>query len=125
MQKSGFFNSSSGDRVYDAADFAAYFGRLVSNGIFYANTNSLKVSAGSGMTVSVSAGAAWINGYSYENTSPHELILATANENPTIVAKIECSLSSIELKITPSIIGACRNIPVSMRLNPKMLNKIL
>ena len=60
------FNSSSGDRVYDAADFAAYFGRLVSNGIFYANTNSLKVSAGSGMTVSVSAGAAWINGCSYE-----------------------------------------------------------
>lgn len=36
MEKSGFFNSSGGDRVYSATDFAAYFGKLVSNGIFYA-----------------------------------------------------------------------------------------
>jgi hypothetical protein len=34
-EKYGFFNSSDGDRVYDATDFAAYFGSLVSNGVFY------------------------------------------------------------------------------------------
>ena len=34
MEKSGFFNSSDGDRVYDATDFAAYFGSLVSMGYF-------------------------------------------------------------------------------------------
>jgi hypothetical protein len=104
MQKSGFFNSSSGDRVYDAADFAAYFGRLVSNGIFYANTNSLKVSAGSGMTVSVSAGAAWINGYSYENTSPHELILATADGVYPRIDRVVVRLSIIDREIVLAVL---------------------
>ena len=46
MEKSGFFNSSDGDRVYDATDFAAYFGSLVSNGVFYATPTNLLVSPG-------------------------------------------------------------------------------
>jgi len=46
MEKSGFFNSSDGDRVYGATDFAAYFGSLVSNGVFYATSTNLQVSPG-------------------------------------------------------------------------------
>ncbi len=85
MEKSGFFNSTGGDRVYDAADFASYFGKLVSNGIFYAAATNLQVTTGSGMSVSVLAGSAWINGYSYENTDALELELATADGvNPRI-----------------------------------------
>ncbi|MFT8887771.1 MAG: hypothetical protein ABF904_03040 [Ethanoligenens sp.] len=42
MEKSGFFNSSDGDRIYDATDFAAYFGSLVSNGVFYAAATNLQ-----------------------------------------------------------------------------------
>ena len=55
MEKSGFFNSSGGDRVYSATDFAAYFGRLVSNGIFYAAATNLLVTPGSGMWVYISS----------------------------------------------------------------------
>ena len=84
MEKSAFFNSSGGDRVYDAADFASYFGKLVSNGIFNASPNNLKVTAGTGMKVLVQAGSAWINGYAYENTDTLELELATADGNPRI-----------------------------------------
>ena len=54
MEKSGFFNSSDSDRVYDATDFAAYFGSLVSNGIFYRTSSNLQVSPGSGLGVTVS-----------------------------------------------------------------------
>lgn len=79
MEKSGFFNSSGGDRSYDAADFAAYFGSLVSNGIFYASTTNLQVTTGSGMAVSIAAGSAWINGYRYENTEALSKTLTTAN----------------------------------------------
>lgn len=81
MEKSGFFNSSGGDRVYNATDFAAYFGKLISNGIFYAASTNLKVSATAGMSVSVSAGSAWINGYAYENTD--DLLLGLANADGT------------------------------------------
>ena len=79
MEKSGFFNSSSGDRTYDAADFAAYFGDLVSNGIFYRKADNLKAIPGTGMAVIVSPGSAWINGYRYENTAAMAMPLATAH----------------------------------------------
>lgn len=85
MEKSGFFNSSGGDRVYNATDFAAYFGKLVSNGIFYASATNLQTVTGVGMFVSVHPGSAWINGYSYENTAPLDLQITTANGvNPRI-----------------------------------------
>jgi len=85
MEKSGFFNSNSGDRIYDATDFATYFGNLVSNGIFYRTADNLKVTVAMGMTVTVAAGSAWINGYNYENTTPLDLIIATADGvNPRI-----------------------------------------
>ena len=85
MEKSGFFNSSGGDRVYDASDFASYFNKLVSNGIFYTGASSLLVTPANGMAVSVAQGSAWINGYSYENTDTLELPLETANGvNPRI-----------------------------------------
>ena len=62
MEKSGFFNSTDGDRVYNAVDFAAYFGRLVSNGVFYMTATNLQVAPANGLAVSVAAGSAWING---------------------------------------------------------------
>ncbi len=84
-ESSGFFNSSGGDRVYDATDFAAYFGDLVSNGIFYKTADNLKVTATTGMKVIVQPGSGWINGYHYNNSAPLELPVTTANGvNPRI-----------------------------------------
>lgn len=79
MEKSGFFNSTGGDRVYDASDFASYFAKLISNGIFYAAATNLQVTVGSGMNVIVRAGSACINGYTYENTDNLTMELATAD----------------------------------------------
>jgi hypothetical protein len=84
MEKSGFFNSTGGDRMYDASDFAGYFSKLVSNGIFYTNADNLRVTPG-GLSVNILAGSAWINGYSYENTESLNLTLAAADGvNPRI-----------------------------------------
>jgi hypothetical protein len=84
-EKSGFFNSNNGDRVYSAVDFAAYFGDLVSNGIFFRTTNNLSVTAASGMNITVQPGSGWIGGYHYQNTTPLELTISTANGvNPRI-----------------------------------------
>jgi hypothetical protein len=85
MQKSGFFNSNGGDRIYNATDFAEYFGNLVSNGIFYRTADNLKVQAATGMNITVQPGTAWINGYNYANTTPLDLVIATANGvNPRV-----------------------------------------
>ena len=101
MERSGFFNSSDGDRLYDATDFASYFGKLASNGIFYATATNLQVTASGGMGINVAAGSAWINGYSYENTESLTLPLVTADGiNPRIDrVVIRWSLINREIKL--------------------------
>lgn len=99
MEKSGFFNSSDGDRVYDATDFAAYFGNLVSNGVFYASATNLQATPGNGLAVSVAAGSAWINGYRYENTDDLNLPLTTANGSNPRIDRIVVRLSQVSRSI--------------------------
>ncbi|WMJ89261.1 hypothetical protein [Anaerocolumna sp. MB42-C2] len=104
MEKSGFFNSSSGDRIYNATDFAAYFGSLVSNGIFYVNTTNLQVTPTTGMTVSIAAGSAWINGYRYENTEALNKTLTTANGSYPRIDRIVIRWSLLNRSITAVVL---------------------
>lgn len=104
MEKSGFFNSSGGDRVYDATDFAAYFGSLVSNGIFYKNNTNLMVSPGSGMAISIAAGSAWINGYRYENTEALTKTLVTANGSFPRIDRIVIRWSFLNRNIVAAVL---------------------
>jgi len=104
VEKSGFFNSSGGDRVYDATDFARYFGSLASNGVFWATTTNLKVSPGSGVNITVAPGSGWINGYSYENTSPLELALETPHGVNTRIDRVVLRLSMPERRVYSAVI---------------------
>ena len=117
MEKFMFFNSSGGDRVYDAADFASYFGKLVSNGIFTKTADSLKVSAASGMNITVQPGSAWIDGYCYENTELLVMAVSTADGiNPRIdrvVLRWSAVDRNIKLAIKP---GAAASSPVAPAL---------
>lgn len=121
MEKSGFFNSSGGDRIYNAVDFAAYFGRLVSNGIFYGTATNLQVGVSSGMGITVQPGAAWINGYSYENTTPLALTVTTANGvNPRIdrvVVRWSAVNRNIKLAIITGSAAASPSAPALTRNN--------
>lgn len=117
MEKSGFFNSSDGDRVYGATDFAAYFGSLVSNGVFYATSTNLQVSPGIGLAVSVAAGSAWINGYRYENTDDLNIPLTTANGSNPRIDRIVIRLSQITRSIQLAVVtGTPTATPVAPEL---------
>lgn len=82
-ETSGFFDAvyndstDSYDLEYIAAQFAAYFALFVGNGVFGSPTNQLKVSSGDGMTVRISTGWAFINGYWYHNDE--ELVLSVGS----------------------------------------------
>ena len=104
MEKSGFFNSSSGDRIYDATDFATYFGSLVSNGIFYKDTSNLQVAPGSGMAVNMAAGSGWINGYHYENTTVLSKTLETANGSFPRIDRIVLRWSFLDRSIVVAVL---------------------
>jgi hypothetical protein len=117
MEKYGFFNSSSGDRLYNAADFAAYFGDLVSNGIFDAHAGILQVTPHTGMTVSVAAGSAWIGGYRYENTEALTLPIATANGTHPRIDRVVLRLSMVERSITLAVLtGTAASSPTAPAL---------
>lgn len=105
MEKSGFFNSSDGDRIYNATDFAAYFGSLVSNGIFYMTATNLQVIPGTGFAVSIAAGSAWINGYRYENTDALNIPLTTANGSNPRIDRVVVRLSQVSRSIHLAVIA--------------------
>lgn len=68
MEKSSFFTSLNGDRKYKASDFAEYFKTFIGNGVFPNPSTNLQVIANGDMTLTLSQGYAWINGYMYSNT---------------------------------------------------------
>ena len=67
-EKSSFFTSLNGDRKYKASDFAEYFGAFIGNGVFPNPSSNLLVTSNGDMTINLSPGFAWINGYMYNNT---------------------------------------------------------
>lgn len=67
-EKSSFFTSLNGDRRYKASDFAEYFKTFIGNGVFPNPSTNLQVIANGDMTLTLSPGYAWINGYMYSNT---------------------------------------------------------
>jgi hypothetical protein len=115
MEKSGFFNSSGGDRVYSAVDFAAYFGDLATNGVFYRSTANLRVDAATGMNIAVQPGTAWIGGYHYENTAPLNLSITTANGvNPRIdrvVIRLDNVARAINLFVKTGVAASAPTAP--------------
>ena len=77
--RSGFFNSSNGDRKYDAEDIGNYFRGLITNGVLDSIDNRLQVTAGEGLKVNVDTGQAFINCHWLINDSKLSLSLAAAD----------------------------------------------
>lgn len=103
MEKSSFFNSVSGDRVYRAEEWAEYFASFIGNGVFPVPSTSLQVVAGSGMAVAVKTGKAWINGYFYYNTSDLPVTLATADGVLNRIDRIVVRWDLTERKISVAV----------------------
>lgn len=104
---SGFFNANktqSGvyDRVYNAEDFAKYFALFVGNGVFINPANQLKVVPKTGLTVTVKAGKAFIDGYWYVLDEDKDIKLSvngTANKvNDLILCVLDKSSRTIRVK---------------------------
>lgn len=104
---SGFFNANetqSGvyDRVYNAEDFAKYFALFVGNGVFINPANQLKVVPKTGLTVTVKAGKAFIDGYWYVLDEDMDIKLSvngTAKKvNDLILCVLDKSRRTIRVK---------------------------
>lgn len=107
-QESGFFNAvqSGGtyDRTYNASDFADYFSSFIGNGVFLnANSDGLQVIAKTGLTVTVKAGRAFIDGYYYHLTENMDVTLQANNTSSAVNRMIVCELNLTDRQITVKV----------------------
>ena len=119
MEKSSFFNSVNGDRKYDASDWAEYFASLIGNGVFGSPADCLKVLPDEHVAVAVSAGAAWINGYYYANTTRLPLELPTPdgilNRIDRIVVRWSLTERAITVRVKPGAPASSPQPPALQR----------
>lgn len=83
-----FFNSTEGDiREYQASEFAEYFSKFLSDGIYTENElMGLKVSTVSGFNIKISPGYAFIRGYLYKNDADISFALDSSD---TVLDRID------------------------------------
>ena len=105
-ENSGFFASVGGDRKYNADFLAHWMASVIGNGTY---DGELAVAAGDGMTITLPAGRAWINGYYYRNDGPLTLPVDNAdgvlNRKDIVVLRWDVNARSITaqvLKGTPA-----------------------
>lgn len=93
--ESGFFNSANGDRLYNAEDISRYFENIMSSGIFKRITDCLKVSAGSGMTLTVAPGAGLIDCHWFRTRTAESVTIPTPHavlpRFDVVVARLDMS----------------------------------
>lgn len=104
-ERYGFFNAvetSSGvyDRTYNAEDFANYFSKFISNGVFVEPTDGLKVSAKGGFKVIVKAGSAYIDGYYYELSEDKTLTVQVNSSSYVQTDSVVIRLDKINRKMS-------------------------
>ena len=96
-QRSYFFDSVAGDRIYTSADFARVFGAIAGrDGVIYGYGDELKVTPGSGMAVKVGTGAAFVQGrmlevYDQAETLPIATADATNPRMDRVVVRVDLS----------------------------------
>lgn len=118
MERCGFFdaylNGTEYDRVYLAAQFAAYFASFIGNGVYAQHGNQLQViqQSAADMSIQVLSGQGWINGYWYENsdslTIPIEVADGVLNRIDSIVLRLGFSERNMWLAIKK---GTPANVP--------------
>lgn len=115
--KSGFFNSINGDRKYDANRFAEYFATFIGNGVFPNPSSNLQVMANNDMTVTVSVGKAWINGYILINDDDYILNIEPADGILSRIDRIVARYDTVDREIRLEVKqGAYSSSPVAPSL---------
>ena len=111
-ETSGFFNaemveddgSTTYDRIYYADQFAYYFSKFISNGVYINPATQLKVTSKGELKLNVAVGDAFINGYWYKNDENFELQLAQADGSLPRIDRIVLRWDSLTRYINLAIL---------------------
>lgn len=104
----GFFNANlvdgDYDRKYTADQLAEFFASIIGNGVSADYENSFQVVPSSGLTVNVSSGFAWINGFWAKNDSAYAITESAAPASGYRQDLIVLRFNRSDRSITPTLI---------------------
>lgn len=102
MLSCGFFNSVSGDRVYNADQLSSMFEGLITDGVYESVGDAMIVTASSGMTVQVGTGRALLRAKWVKNDAPVDVQLNSAhallNRYTAIVLRLDVNSRDITVE---------------------------
>lgn len=117
---SRFFVDSSGDRLYQAADFTDVFHLLFKRleGVIYTLDNQLAVTSTGGLSVNVNTGAAVKAGYVYKNTASLALTLDAVAVGSKRIDRIVIRVDTLARTMAATVIKGTENAsPVAPSIN--------
>jgi len=98
----GFFNSVSGDRVYNADQLSSMFEGLITDGVYESVGDAMAVTASSGMIVQVGTGRALLRAKWVRNDAPVDVELNSAhallNRYTAIVLRLDINSRDITIE---------------------------
>ena len=99
----GFFDALNEDRTYDSLDFGKMFDGVINDGVLAGVSGQMKVTAGSGMRVSVAPGKVWYNRRWAINDSSVTLSIdaahATLTRIDTVVISVDDSARLFKFEV--------------------------
>ena len=115
----GFFNSVSGDRLYNADDVNSFLEGLVGDGI-YANVDDMfAVASGTGMQVKVAPGKASLDHHWFKSDAIETLDIAAAhavlNRYDVVAIRLNVSTRSIGFTVIQGTPATSPNVPSILR----------
>jgi|WetSurMetagenome_2_1015567.scaffolds.fasta_scaffold11984_4 hypothetical protein len=118
---SGFFDSVTGDRLYNSEQMSRIFEGIVTSGIFQSIGGALVVSTSSGMTVSVAAGRAWFN---YTWTLNDTALLLTLDASEIALNRIDRIILEVNktTAVRANTIKVLKGTPASSPVAPTLSN---
>lgn len=91
---SGFFNSKSGDRKYNAEQMSKYFDKLITSGVFPNPSTQLQVVESSGMTINVLPGRGIVDCRWVDNDANHSLVIESSD---ALLDRIDAIIMKLDL----------------------------
>ena len=116
---SGFFNSSNGDRIYDADDFAGFYDGLIFDGVYSSVGNRFNVEALSEMYITVDSGRAWFNHTWTVNDQKLTLEVDTAD---TVYDRIDDVVLEVNKEQRKNFIKIVKGTPDAYPVRPTLTN---
>lgn len=116
-----FWNSNNGDRTYDAESFAEWLKPFFKNGVF---VSSFSIIAGGGMTVSIGAGTAYINGKLRTFDTDTLLTIPMANGSYPRIDNIVVERNDTDREITLKVVQGTYSGTTASAINPTRANGI-